>query len=153
MPCSKKVFNNCGKLESSNCTQYVGELHANTQLDICDKPSVTEVIEDINEQLDKVSESVDLTGLDGGGCMTYPLAPDGLRVVQALQAMEEKICEIADFAGLPKPGCSNCEPCSPIFNLDITCLGLDFGTLTDPCGEQPTTLKELLQLILTQLQP
>lgn len=153
MSCGKKVFNPCGKPISSNCVEYVGELHENTTLNICDKPSVTEVIEDINLQLDKVSDSIDLTELEGGGCMTYPLAPEGLKVVQALQVMEEKICEIADFAGLPKPGCTSCEPCSPIFNLDITCLGLDFGALTDPCGEQPTTLKELLQLILTQLQP
>jgi hypothetical protein len=152
MSCNKKIFLPCGKVISSNCVQYVGELHENTELDICDKPSVTDVIEDINVQLDKVSESIDLTGLGESGCMTYPPSPDGLKVIQALLTMEEKICEVADFAGLPKPGCSECEPCSPIFNLDITCLGLDFGTLTDPCGEQPTTLKELLQLILTQIQ-
>lgn len=151
MKCSKKIINPCGKKTNANCVDYTGGLHVETKLDICDSPTATDVIEDINEYLDEVSDSLDLSGL-GKGCITYSKEGDTLKSREALIAIEDKVCEIADFVGLPKSECDGCPECSPIFNLNIECLGLDFGELTDPCGEQPTTLKELLELIISQIK-
>lgn len=150
MSCKKAISNTCGKKHNAKCVDFEGTLHANTEIDECDKPSVEDVIEDLNKQVDLLSTSLDLSGL-GEACITYAQEGDTLLAKEALLAMEAKICEIADFVGLPRPGCPTCESCSPLFDETISCLGLDLGGLVDSCGTQPTTLKELLQLMLNQI--
>lgn len=150
MSCKDKLANTCGKKVNAKCVDFEGTRHANTKIEECDKPSVETVIEDLNLQVDFLSNSLDLSAL-GEACINYTQEGETLLAKEALLAMEAKICEIADFVGLPRPGCPTCESCSPLFDETISCLGLDLGGLVDSCGTQPTTLKELLQLMLNQL--
>lgn len=150
MGCKDKIASTCGKKHNAKCVDYEGTLHANTEIEECDKPSVETVIEDLNKQVDLLSTHLDLSAL-GESCITYTQAGDTLLAKEAFLALEAKICEIADFVGLPRPGCPTCESCSPLFEETISCLGLDLGSLVDDCGVQPTNLKELLQLILNNI--
>lgn len=150
MNCKDKISSTCGKKVNAKCVDYEGEYHSNTNIEPCDKPSVEDVIEDINSHIDTLSDSMDLSSL-GKDCIEYTKEGEELKAKEAFLALEAKICEIADFVGLPKPGCESCDNCSPIFDLDINCAGLNLGALVDECGEQPKTLKELLQLIIDQV--
>jgi len=150
MSCKDKVSNTCGKKSNAKCVDYEGELHKNTKIEECDNPSVEEVIEDLNLQVDDLSEGLDLGEL-GNNCIAYAKEGDTLKAKEAFLAMEEKICEIAEYVGLPTPGCTGCESCSPIFDETISCMGLELGELVDDCGEQPSTVKDLLQLMLNKL--
>ena len=150
MSCKDEISNTCGKKINAKCVDYEGDLHKNTKIENCSKPSVEDVIEDLNLQVDAFSDGVDLSAL-GSSCIEYAKEGDTLKVKEAFLAMEEKICEIADYVGLPKPGCTGCESCSPIFEETIACMGLELGELVDDCGEQPATVKDLLQLMLNEL--
>jgi len=48
---------------------------------------------------------------------------------------------------------SSSSDCPIVYSQAIECVGLNFGTLVDACGHQPANLKEVLQLILTKIQP
>lgn len=147
MSCDKEISSTCGKKVNAKCVDYEGEYHKNTKIEECDKPSVQTVIEDINNQLDVLSDGLDLNEL-GDKCIGYVKEGEDLKAKEVFLAMEEKICEIADFVGLPKPGCTGCQDCSPIFDLPIACVGFELGGVVDDCGEQPATLGELLQLLI-----
>lgn len=150
MSCDKDTKSTCGKKMNAKCVDYEGELHENTNIEECSKPSVEDVIEDINEQVDLLSDGLDLSEL-GDKCIQYVKEGEELKAKEAFLAIEEKVCEIADFVGLPKPGCTGCQDCSPIFDLPIACVGFDLGRLVDECGEQPATLGELLQLLINKV--
>lgn len=150
MGCKKKLTDTCGKKVNARCVDYEGNLHKNTKIEECDNPSIEDVVEDINLQVDKLSDSLDLSEL-GDKCITYTKEGEELQAKEAFLALEEKVCGIADFVGLPRPGCTGCQECSPIFDLDISCVNLDLGGLVDACGEQPATLKDLLQLMLNKI--
>ena len=146
----KNLINTCGKKVNAKCVDYEGELHKNTKIGACDNPSVEDVIEDINDQIDLLSDSLDLSEL-GNQCITYTKEGEDLLAKEAFKALEDKICEIAEYVGLPESACTGCETCSPIFNEEIACMGLDLGQLVDACGEQPATVKDLLQLLINEI--
>lgn len=150
MGCKDKISRTCGKKINAKCVDYEGEFHENTELDVCDGSSVEDVIEDINKQVDSLSSSLDLSEL-GDACIIYTPTGESLLAKDAFLAMEAKICELAEYVGLPTPGCDGCHDCSPIFEESIECANLDLGGLVDDCGVQPSTLKELLQLLLDKL--
>lgn len=148
--CKDRITDTCGKKMNSKCVDYDGDLSAATAIEDCSDPSVEDVIEDINTSLDSINTGLDLSGL-GNACITYTETGDVVLAKDAFLAMEERICELTTYIGLPVAGCTDCTPCSPIFDEDIACLDLDLGDLVDTCGTQPTTFKELLQVILTKI--
>lgn len=144
MGCSDKLKRNCGKHHNAKCTDYEGELREGTELDKCDDISVEDVIEDINTYLDEVSESIDLSNL-GNNCITYDKVDNKIQVKEALLKIEEAVCDIKS-----QVTDTDSSDCHKAFSADITCLGLDFKCLTDPCGNQIQNLGELLQALINQ---
>jgi hypothetical protein len=104
--------------------------------------SQEEVNQDIYDQLGDIYDSIDLSEL-GEECLTY-VTLEGKNIVKnVLLKMEEEICSLKAQIEEQKT--------TAICDLSIEDCGLILGDLVDNCGEQPTTLKELLQVIITQL--
>ena len=93
MSCKDKISDTCGKKSNAKCVDYEGDLHKNTKIEDCSNPSVEDVIEDLNAQVDDLSDGLDLTEL-GSLCIEYTKEGDDLKAKEAFLAMEEKICEI-----------------------------------------------------------
>lgn len=144
MGCNDKISRTCGKKINAKCVDYEGELHDNTQLEQCECHNVEEVIEDMNLALNEIYESIDLSDL-GDSCIDYEEVDGKIQVKEALKKLEECICELKD-----QVEDTDNEGCPAIFSADISCLGLDFMCLTDPCGAQIQNLGELLQALITQ---
>lgn len=142
--CNDKISLTCGKKINAKCVDYEGTLHNDTQLTNCGCYNLEDVVEDINNTINNITDALDTSGL-GDSCITYTEVGGEITIKEALLRLEEKICEIADFVSLATPAA-----CPPIFTQDITCLGLDFECLVDPCGDPITNLKDLLQALITK---
>jgi hypothetical protein len=140
--CNKKVSATCGKRYNAKCIDYEGSLHNNTDLDDCDCHNVEEVIEDINSELNEINSEIDVTEINSD-CLTFETNENGeVAINEVVIKVVQKLDELC-------PTTEEDSDCPPIFEVDITCLGLDLSCLTDPCGEQITTLKGLLQALIT----
>lgn len=142
--CKDKISNTCGKKINAKCVDYEGVLHENTELEDCNCHSVEAVIEDMNVALNTINESIDLSIL-GDDCIDYDKVDGKIQVKEALKKLEECVCELKS-----KVDDVDAEDCPAIFSTDISCLGLDFECLTDPCDEPIGDLKDLLQALITQ---
>lgn len=151
MGCNDKIKSRCLSKTNARCVDYEGDLHADTNLDPDDCHSVDEVIEDINAELDDINSELDLEGIDES-CIDFEEATPGtVNTNEAILAVVKKLKEVMQHVGMSCDDCPECEPsCNPIFEEDISCLGLDYGCLADECGDQPTNLKSLLQIIINQ---
>lgn len=148
MSCKDKISDRRKKKTNAVCVKYEGALSTNTSLDVEDCHTVEAVIEDINEQLDDIYDQIDLEGLDES-CINFNPEGDKVLVREAILTLTNKLKYVMDRVGMSCDDCPECTPkCNPIFFEDISCLGLDYGCLTDACGEQPTNLKEVLQAII-----
>jgi len=144
MGCKDKLSRTCGKKINAKCVDYEGELHENTQLEACDCHSVEDVIEDMNLAINEIYESIDLSEL-GDSCIEYEKVDGKILVKEALKKLEECVCDLkSQLEDTDSTGCP------AIFSQDISCLGLDFLCLTDPCGNQIQNLGELLQALINQ---
>ena len=144
--CNDRLSRNCGKKHPATCIDYEGDLHENTNLDECDCHTLEDVIEDINDELDDINKQIDLSEL-GDSCFNFETDDEGRIVVkEVLLKFEEAICDLQDATSTEDE-----SGCPSIFTEDISCLNLDFGCLTDPCGGQITNLKDLLQALINQV--
>lgn len=139
-----KIEDTCGKKINARCVDYEGTVNTQSELTNDSCLNVHNTTQDIYNQLEDIQNSIDLEGL-GENCVTYEQEGDKLTVVEALLGLESKLCELVEESTSGTGGCH------PIFDADITCLNLDLGCLTtDPCGEQITTFKQLLQALIIQ---
>jgi len=142
--CKDKISRTCGKKINAKCVDYEGTLHDNTELEDCDCHSVEDVIEDINVAINAINESIDLSEL-GDSCITYDKEDGKILVKEALKKLEECVCDLKD-----RLDDTDSTGCPAIFSEDISCLGLDFMCLSDPCGAPIQNLGQLLQALITQ---
>lgn len=133
-----KIKHTCGSKNYSTCIDYEGTVNVDSELDDNSCLTIEETTQDIYNQL----ENLDLSAL-GELCLDY-VTVEGKNIVKnVLLKHEEKICELeARVLELET---------TDICNKVITACNLDFGDLVTACGDQPTTLAEVLQIILTQL--
>lgn len=133
-----KIKHTCGEKTYLVCAEYEGTVNTDSSLADVDCKNGEEVIQDIYDQL----QNLDLSEL-GELCLDY-VTVEGKNIVKnVLLKHEEKICELeARVLELET---------TDICNKVITACNLDFGDLVTACGDQPTTLAEVLQIILTQL--
>jgi hypothetical protein len=136
--CREKISYTCGKKVNARCVDYEGELSSCTELGDCPKHSVHDVLSDINRQLSDICEKLNIEDYDSG-CLEL----EENSLVNILQELTNQVCELKE-ALAP-------VDCPPVFSADISCLGLDYQCLADPCGEQPQNLTQLLQLIINQV--
>ena len=134
-----KIKHTCGSGRNfAVCIETEGEVNADSTLvgETC--TNLQENLDDIYNQL----ENLDLSEL-GELCLEYVQVSGKNIVKNVLLKHEEKICELeARVLELET---------TDICNKLITTCNLDFGDLVTACGDQPTTLAEVLQIILTQL--
>lgn len=133
-----KVVNTCGGMSPLMCTEYESNVNADSSLIDVDCKNGEEVIQDIYDQLD----NLDLSAL-GDLCLSYTTVGGKNIVKNVLLKFEEKICELEEKI-------TELETVN-ICNQNIVPCNLDFGSLVDACGDQPTTLAEAIQLILDTL--
>lgn len=133
-----KIVNICGGMSPLMCTEYESNVNVDSSLVDVDCKNGEEVIQDIYNQL----ENLDLSAL-GELCLEYVQVSGKNIVKNVLLKHEEKICELEERV-------LELET-TDICNKVITACNLDFGDLLTTCGDQPTTLAEVLQIILTQL--
>lgn len=139
--CKDKIVSTCGKRSNAKCVDYEGTFHNDSDLETCDYPNVEDVIEDINVTLNEITAAIDTSGL-GDSCIDYTEVDGKITIKEALLRLEEKICSLSEAVGT--------GGCPPVFTEDISCLNLDFGCLVDPCGNQITNLKDLLQALINK---
>ena len=152
MSCNDKISDRCVKKTNAVCTTYEGTLSEDTLLTSTACLNVETVIEDINSQLDAIQAKIDVESLSTDVCIDYPTSGGIVTTRTAILRLNARLQELMDFVGMQCDG-SPVDDCPAIYSHAIDCVGLDLGTLTDPCGNQPATLKDLLQLILTTIQP
>lgn len=141
--CKGKVSATCGKKHNAKCIDYEGTLHNNTELEDCGCFNLEDVVEDINAEIDDINEAIDVSGISSD-CLTFETNDEGVVVInEVVTKVVEKLDEFCTTLQEQAEG-----ECPAIFEADITCLNLDFACLTDPCGQQITTLKGLLQALI-----
>lgn len=138
MGCGDNRKFNCGEKVQSVCVHYKGYLPEYSELD---KECV--VIEETTEELyknqEEILDSIDTSEL-GKDCidfdeyMTEVKGESKLQVKGVLEAYEKEICDLK----------------KALDDEDDT-LSLDFKCLTTPCGDQITSLKDLLQVLIDEI--
>lgn len=153
MSCNDRISDRCIKKTNAACTTYEGTLSDNTGITSTPCLNVEEVIEDINEQLNIIEDKINVESLSADTCIHYPVDSEGIVTARtAILELNSRVKDLMDFVGMECDG-SDANSCPKVYEDAISCLELDFGTLVDPCGNQPETLKDLLQLILLTIQP
>jgi hypothetical protein len=152
MSCNDKISDRCPNKTNAKCVSYEGTFSNESALSgNCN--NIETIIEDINTQLNYLRDTTYVELLKFDNCIQY-VDQEPYNVVTpkiAIFTLNEKVKELMTFVGL---SCEGTVPdCPAVFSQDISCLNLDFGALTDPCGTQPSTLKDVLQLMLNELQP
>lgn len=136
-----KIEQTCGTSTVAACVSYEGTPNEVSPLSDDCSISAEEALQDIYTQL----EEINLSEL-GETCLTYIENEEGRIIVKnVLLKIEEEICSL-------KEQVNNLQTIS-ICETDLTSCALSFGTLVDQCGNQPNTMKEVLQLILDTIQP
>lgn len=138
MNCHNRLKHTCGSTNYATCIQYESSVNTDSELVNETCLDLEQTTQDIYNQL----ENLDLSAL-GELCLSYTTISGKNIVKNVLLKFEEKICELENRV-------EELETVD-ICNQSITSCNLDFGDLVDACGNQPTTLAETLQLILTQL--
>jgi hypothetical protein len=136
--CNQKIKATCGVTSFATCIYYESTINTDSELDDNTCLTIEETTQDIYNQL----ENLDLSAL-GDLCLSYTTVGGKNIVKNVLLKFEEKICELENRV-------EELETVN-ICNQNITACNLDFGDLVTECGDQPTTLAEALQIILTQL--
>lgn len=152
MSCNDKISDRCVKKTNAVCTTYEGTLSEDTLLTSTACLNVETVIEDINSQLDAIQAKIDVEVLDNDTCIDFPTSGGIVTTRTAILALNARFQAMMEFVGMECDG-SPSDSCPAIYSHAIECVGLDLGALTDPCGNQPANLKDLLQLILDTIQP
>jgi len=135
-----KVKNTCANKNYAECIIYESEVNETSPLKTHCALSIEETTQDIYNQL----EEINLSEL-GEYCMEYILDEDDKIIVKnVLLKFEEKICELEEKIEILES--------TAICDKDITACDLEFGNLTNVCNTQPSTMKDVLQLILDNLQ-
>jgi BMFP domain-containing protein YqiC len=134
-----KVYQTCNELKPAMCVEYEGITNNLSEI----KEDCTKTIENTTEDIYNQLEELNLTLL-GERCLDYVETAEGKLIVKnVLLKYEEEICNL-------KTRVLALED-TDICDKDITGCSLIFGTLTNQCNTQPQTLKEVIQLILTNL--
>lgn len=140
MACDKDISNVCAENTFSTCVDYEGNLGENTKItDSC----VTQ--HDVNEDLytitDEIIDNLDTENLKNT-CLVYPQVDNKIIPYSVFSVHNTEICDLKDRV----LGLENFD----YANLDITPFNLDFVCLQDPCNNEITTLKPLLQNIINK---
>ena len=139
MSCRDEIESGCKKTPA-RCIIYEGDHSKCSGLGECDSYTMHDTLEDIGKQLDNLCDLLDVEDINTE-CIDIPVNQKTTRGIIA--KLVEVVCELKE--NLPQQG-----DCPIVFEQDISCLELDYKCLADPCGEKPTNLKDLLQIIINK---
>lgn len=129
-----KLKYNCGTRTNARCVFYEGYLPEHSKLKDEDCVTIEETTDELYHTQEDILDSIDLSSL-GKLCLEYDNSTDKLKVKEVLLAIEKEICKLKSASE----------------ENDNGSLNLDFKCLTSPCGEQITTLNELLQVLIDEI--
>ena len=137
----KKIKYGCGDITYATCLKT--EIIPNTQSSLLEEECISQeqVNEDVYEQLENIQTQSDLSEL-GELCLTYTTVEGKILVKNALLKLEEEICSLKEEVETLKT--------TAVCNLLVTDCDFILGDLADTCDNPPTTLKELLQILINQ---
>ena len=136
----KKIKYGC---DTSYATCIITEITPNPQSSLLDVECISQqdFNEDVYEQLENIQTQSDLSELIEQ-CLDYVLVGGKLFVKNALLKQSEEICALkAEIETLKT---------TAICDLLISGCNLTLGDLADTCDNPPTTLKDLLQILINQ---
>ena len=136
----KKIKYGC---DTSYATCIITEITPNPQSSLLDVECMSQqdFNEDVYEQLENIQTQSDLSELIEQ-CLDYVLVGGKLFVKNALLKQSEEICALkAEIETLKT---------TAICDLLISGCNLTLGDLADTCDNPPTTLKDLLQILINQ---
>lgn len=137
-----KVINTCGELTFAGCAIFEGTTNNASKVKENCKKSVENTTQDIYNQLEELTNLAQL----GQSCLTYDKTVDNRTIVaNVLLKIEQEVCTLKDKV----EGLETVDLC----DKSIVACDFDFGVLTNQCETEPQTLKEVLQLILDNLNP
>lgn len=145
MNCKRnKPKHHCGTRTPASCVFYNLELPDISKLKILDDCiTIEETTDDIYQMLEYVFDHLNTEEL-GKKCLTYKTTKNRYRpnenvilIKDVLLKLEEEICKFKDR------DCSEIDKCI----IDK----LDFKCLVDPCGENISSLSQLLQILINEI--
>ena len=141
--CNQSIKYTCtGNTNYATCIEFEGEVNSNSEYTSDDCLSVEETTQDQYNQLENIWDEIDLSEL-GEQCLDYLTnEEDKIVVKNVLLKFEEEICQLKEKI--------NTLENTAVCDLDISQCDIEWGNLTDACGEQPQTLKEAIQLLVNQ---
>lgn len=137
-----KIKQTCGATNYATCIEFEGTTNTQSELSEDCSLSLEETTQDIYNQL----EAIDLSEL-GEKCLEYVKTTEGKIIVKnVLLKFEEEICDLKEQVEILQN--------TAICETSITGCDFDFNGLVDDCNNgQPENFKQLIQLILDNLQP
>ena len=140
MNCHNKIKHTCSSTNYATCISYETELPPFSELEDC--VDLDQTTTELYSLVGEIKEETDLSEL-GNKCLTYLTDEnDKIVVKNVLLKFEEKICELEEKV--------NTLETTAVCDLNISSCNIDWGTLTDQCGEQPQTLAQAIQLLANQ---
>jgi len=136
----KKIKYGC---EATFATCLITETTPNSQSSLISENCLDQeqVNGDIYQQLENIQSQSELSEL-GNSCMEYVETDGELFVKSVLLKMEQEICTLKTEVETLKS--------TTVCDMDISSCELELGGLVDSCGQQPQTLKDLLQILINQ---
>lgn len=143
MGCGCGTINNtCGEALYAACMYYEGALPLFTTLVEKECYSVEEIIADIYQIESIILEEINLEELQTNS-IDYELLEGKIVVKKALKAHAEMLLSLQELVDNLTQGEASL--------FDISDWGLDFGCIADTCDNPPTKLKNLIQLLITEI--
>lgn len=135
-----KIKNTCGTRNISTCIDYEETVNTQSSLTSTECRNLGETTKDIYEQLEEINDLSEL----GEECLTYIENEDGKVVVKnVLLKFEEEICNLKQQIQTLQN--------TAFMDISLANSGLDFECLTDSCSENITTVKELMQALISKV--
>ena len=139
MACNETTSNICIDSTKAKCLDYEGHLGDNSKI-TSECVNQHQVNEDIYSVLDDTISSLKTPIEDY--CLTYPLTDGKILPKSVMSVHRTEICTLK--------GRVDTLENKDYGELDITGFDLDFGCLSDPCGDPVTKLGQLLQIIINK---
>lgn len=137
------VKQTCVETSYATCIKYELDLpEFSTITHQC--PTIEQTTEDIYKLVEEIRVDSNLSIL-GQQCLSYTTGVERNTLRKVLLAYETEICNLKEKVETLET--------SAICDKNITGCGLDLSGLSDICNEPITTLKQLLQYLITNSQP
>lgn len=136
--CDQKRKHKCGTKQQAICTSYKGDIPEYSKLHDEDCITIEETTNDTYELISDIRDRLDLTGYNRK-CISVDKSQfkydkeEDYKLTDILNELTEKVCELGGG------------------DDDGDSLDLDFKCLVSPCGNEISTLKDLLQTLINEV--